>query len=146
MTLAEAKAALGADAVVDGIDQYPIRLHMDNVQIGSRKGTVSLYTKDNSDLVNSVTLGPEISSSLQDFSASIVFDDLKVMLIDKYGQPISYGKQPDPLGGRSSVMTTVVWSFPSTIITLTMFSDAQRHKGSVTVNYRQADKKALGTL
>jgi hypothetical protein len=152
MTVAEAKAVLGDEAVPENApDQhftYPTKLRLLNVQIGAGTGTVKIQTKQNSDLVCVVTLlaSPPAVEEIPG-ERPMLFDRLNGMLVEKYGTPkTSDRKSVRSLSGSDSIETTVFWSFPSTSITL-RWSEAPRfHVGYVSIEYKAVDKKALNTL
>jgi hypothetical protein len=71
----------------------------------------------------------------------LTFDSLKILLIEKYGQPNNEDRKVE---GRD-VNSIVVWTFPSTSISLRR-SETPEGIGSVLVNYSAVDKKALDVL
>ena len=152
MTVAEAKAALGDEATPEPApnphDTYPTKLRLRNVQIGLGTGTVNIQTKQDSDLVCVVTLlasPPAVEEAPGE--RAMLFERLKAMLIEKYGQPKASDRSPiASLSRTESVKTTVLWSFPSTSITLKWSDDAKYHVGYVSIEYKAVDKKALETL
>ena len=86
---------------------------------------VNVSTKRGSELTNGVHLS-NYSSTSHDF------DTIKALLIQKYGRPISEETKPDELNVS---VTTVLWSFPSTSIELSM----RNGKGVIFLDYIEAD-------
>lgn len=69
------------------------------------------------------------------------FDTLKELLIQKYGAPAS----DESSRNVNTQDRTVLWTFPSTSITL-FRSLYEARLGSITLRYRQTDRKALNAL
>jgi hypothetical protein len=154
MTVAEAKAALGNGAIPetgvgDPRDFYTVKLRLEKVQIGRVNAIVNIVTKKDSDFVCAVTLLPTIESTsvpTAHIQAPALFEDLKQMLIEKYGQPKTSGAVTDPGILSQGVRTTAFWSFPSTTITLIGEHSEKYHTGFVSVTYEPVDRKALDKL
>jgi hypothetical protein len=157
MTVAQATALLGDTVIPENapapnitmaaLDPYPAKLRLQDVQIGLEHGTVAIQTKQNSDVVWVVTLlaSPPAEETYPGRRAD-VFDSLHEMLIEKYGSPTIFDRKSFASSGSSeNIVTTVVWTFPSTYITL-KWRDGAYHVGYVSIEYRAVDKKALDTL
>lgn len=69
------------------------------------------------------------------------FDTLKSLLTQKYGVPVG----DETTRNVNTRDRTVLWTFPSTSIVLTL-SQYETRLGSITLRYREADKKALDAL
>jgi hypothetical protein len=146
MTVQEAKTAYGSQAetstVVPGPSFTAIdRLTIPRINIGDAKATASIQTKRESDKVSSVAIqvGDEADTPTV---RSGNFDDTKKLLIEKYGQPKTEDRKPDSGYMRS----TVVWTFPSTSITLLLVESQRFDIGYVSISYEAVDKKALDAL
>ena len=102
-----------------------------------------IRTKQNSDKVCVVSLlASPVAVEEVPGARSQVFDGLKAMLAEKYGKP-TYS---DTKSEGTDIEFKVVWSFPSTSITLTLSDEARHHVGYVSVEYKAVDKKALDIL
>jgi len=155
MTVAEAKAVLGDAAILvnapDPNSLYPTKLRLQDVQIGLEQGDVTIQTKRNSDVVCVVTLlaSPPAEEKSPGRRAE-VFDSLHEMLVEKYGAPAIFDrKSVASIVANEDIVTKVVWSFPSTYITLRWSDDAwnaRHHVGYVSIAYKAVDRKALDTL
>ena len=66
------------------------------------------------------------------------FDTLKTLLIQKYGAPVTQETKLDDIGAH---VKTVLWTFPSTAITLSL-----REEKVIFLEYKMTDKKALDKL
>lgn len=106
------------------------------IKVGSTPLRVSFEFHDNK--LTDIDLGLEDD----DLPRSLAFDDLKQALIEKYGRPSdeSRTEAPDPF---PAVKHKVLWTFPSTSITLnfTEFGEGNETK-VIFVNYRPVDKGA----
>jgi len=125
MTLGEAKAAVGSDSV----------------DVGEVKLGVHLYAaRSEPDRYNALTkpiAEVELSTLL---AKSDDYNNLKTLLIQKYGKPISEDRKRD----GEATDSRSVWIFPSTIIRLGG-RDFQGHS-LVEVTYQPVDKKAKDAL
>jgi hypothetical protein len=146
MTVAEAKAALGDDAVVSTVVPGPNftlidRLTIKNVKIGDITASASIQTGRNSEVVCAVTIN---AAEMRDLASSRArtFDSLKRLLIEKYGAPKSEDRKPTGRG----VEMAAIWTLPSTSITLRWYEIPGSDLGFVTIEYRAVDKKALDVL
>jgi hypothetical protein len=146
MTIAEAKAAYGADVedsqIVPGPNFVEIdRLTIKAVEIGSIRATASIQTKRNSDKVNSVVVN--VAEVREDPGVRADrFDTVRTLLIQKYGTPKNEDRKPD----GDNLRTNVVWTFPSTSITLLWVEGRRYRHGYVTITYEAVDERSLDVL
>jgi hypothetical protein len=119
------------------------RIIVKGVRIGDiRTEEVAVQTARDSDAVTAVTIravGINETPSIR----SDAFATLKRLLIDKYGTPRNEDRKPS---GRGAIDSIVLWSFPSTPITLLWSETSGYGLGYVTVQYRAVDKKILDSL
>jgi hypothetical protein len=147
MTVEQVKAAYGAEAenstVVPGPNFIFIdRLTVPNVKIGELEMKASLQTPKGSDQIKQVSITLKAPLESPSFIRSGAFDRLKGLLIEKYGAPAN----EDRTAERSSIIKTLLWSLPSTTITL-IWSEGTRYElGYVELRYKAVDKKALDVL
>jgi len=149
MTVQQAKTAYGAQAEDSSLEPapapYPIdRFTVRGIQIAEFRAIAYVQTKRDSDKVSSVVVeigsqqdGPRVRSAH--------FDTAKKLLIEKYGQPKSEDRKLD--GDR--VNSQVIWTFPSTSITLQWVEQqgqAAFPLGYARINYEAVDKKSLDAL
>jgi hypothetical protein len=134
MTIAEARAAYNVTAEPE-VNEYWTILTLTSVEIGDIKWNASARVKRGQDGISGVSL---FSSE----PTSTSFDTLKALLIQKYGSPASTETKMGGLNGATKV-TTVLWSLPSTSIFLI---ENQWSRGTLTVDYKATDKKALDKL
>ena len=67
---------------------------------------------------------------------------IKALVIEKYGAPTNEDRTTE----RDSLIRTVLWSLPTTTITL-IWSESSRYQlGYVSLRYKAVDKKALDIL
>jgi hypothetical protein len=115
MTIAEARAA--------GL--------LEPVKIGDIAMKVDTFTKGDTDSIKRIQL-------YNFFSNQHDFDTLKTLLTQKYGASASQETKRDEINAR---ITTVLWTFPSTSILLTL-----REGKTLYLDYTATDKKALDKL
>lgn len=148
MRVDEAKVALGDQAKPESegspYTTYPSKLRLQGVQIGNETGYAQIQTRRESDLVCMVTLvaAPPGAEKTPGQRAAI-FEELKAMLVEKYGPPVNSDRKPS---GSGFVDATVTWIFPSTSIRLLWSDESKYHIGHVAIEYKSVDKKALDTL
>jgi len=145
MSVAEARAALGSQASEPTEESGPNvvlikRLLIENITIGDFLCKAALQTKRGSDAISAVTISLPSMRDPPDHRGH-VFDSLKRSLIEKYGQPKSEDRRAE--GG--DVESIILWTFPSTSITLRRV-EGSRGFGYVNIEYRAVDKKAIDAL
>lgn len=139
-SVADAKVALGDQASEPATEPNPRatlteKLVIKSLLVGDSQFRGSIFSKKGSDAVASVTIyakeirGPSLSRDL-------IFDSLKTLLIQKYGQPNSEDRRTT----RRDVDSIVVWVFPSTTISLRRSESLEGGLGSVLVNYSAMEK------
>lgn len=148
MTVAQAKRRFGADAAEPGDEykgsvgtRYPVRLIINNLDIGGLPCTATIETDRDTDSIASVTLKPGKAFQEHPQLRTSAFDQLKELLIQKYGKP----KIDDVRQENGNVNSKILWSFPSTIIELYR-SEGSYDLGYVLLTYHAVDKKALNAL
>jgi hypothetical protein len=147
MTVEQAKAAYGAEArdssVVPGPNFIFIdRITLPNVKIGDLEMEASLQTPKGSDQIRQVSISLKADMQAPSFVRSAAYDRLKALVIEKYGSPTNEDKTDE----RDKVVKTVLWSLPTTTITL-IWSEGSRYQlGYVSLTYKAVDKKALDAL
>jgi hypothetical protein len=148
MTVVQAKAVLGDTASAPEEEYNPNstmveRILVKGLHIGNLGVSASVYTMQNSEKIVAVTLN---ASDMHDPPAhrADVFSTLKTLLIQKYGTPKNENRGPD---GKGDVEQTVLWTFPSTTLTLTWYETEPRYAlGFVRIRYRAVDKDASSVL
>jgi hypothetical protein len=149
MTVGEAKTALGdqattSSAQVPGPNFADIeRLVIKNLAVSDLVGQCSIFAKRGSDVVTSVAIRfGEIRDDPSSRERS--FDELKRLLIEKYGQPKNEDRKVEPATVRGqTIISTVLWTFPSTSISLLRSESTAYGHGYVTVTYRQKEQTVL---
>lgn len=147
MTVEAAKAAYGAEAedstIVPGPNFIFIdRITLPNVKVGDLEMKASLQVPKGSDQIKQVSLSLKADMQAPSFMRSGAFERLKALLIEKYGAPTN----EDGTTEREHLVKTVLWSLPTTTITL-IWSESSRYQlGYVSLRYKAVDKKALDTL
>ncbi len=134
MTVAQAKSEYGDQAQSSddegSVDaKYVQKLVIKSFAVGDVRMRVSIETRPNSDLVKQVGLmmaGPSDTAS-----AGFAYNYLKGSLTQKYGPPAIQGKDTEP----------VIWSFPSTVIRLSI-----SEYWGVFLDYTATDQKARDAL
>lgn len=144
MSVADAKATLGDQATVSTVVPGPNftdieRLTISNLPVGEDLvGRCGIQTKRNSDAVTSIQI--RFGQVRDDPSTrERAFDILKRLLIEKYGSPKNEDRKAEP----EDIKSTVLWTFPSTSITLLRSESTRYGLGYLTVTYRAAEKNIL---
>jgi hypothetical protein len=119
MTVEQAKAAYGAEAedsaVVPGPNYIFIdKLTLPNVKIGDLEMTASLQVPKGSNQIKQVTLSLKADMQAPTSVRSWAFERLKALVIGKYGAPANQ----DTATVSDDLIKTVLWSLPTTTITL----------------------------
>jgi hypothetical protein len=147
MTVEEARAIYRTEAqestTVPGPNfSFVDRLTVPKVKIGDMDMEASLQTPRGSDQIRQVSLTLNSDIQAPSFVRRGAFEQLKGLVIEKYGAPANEDRTTD----RRSVISTLVWSLPSTTITLIWSEDVKYQLGYVTLKYKAVDKKALEAL
>lgn len=147
MTVEQAKEAYGAEAedstVIPGPNFIFIdRITLPNVKIGDLEMRASLQTPKGRDQIMQISLSLKADIRSPSFVRSGAFERLKALVIEKYGAPTNEDRTTE----RNNVIKTLLWSLPTTTITL-IWSESSRYElGYVALRYKAVDKKALDVL
>lgn len=147
MTVVEARSALGDQASKPTEKPGPNfilidRIIINRLDIGSLKVRAAVMTNRDSEVISAVRIEAAMGHDPQVPARGDIFTNLKTMLIEKYGSPKNEDRKTD----KGDIDSTVLWSFPSTSITLAWTEVPQYDLGYITINYKAVDKKALGVL
>lgn len=112
-------------------------IFLDSVEVGDIKMKVTVQAGYKSTKVVSVQLA-DLNGASGTGNGVRNFDTLKTLLIQKYGTPVNQETKIDDIGAH---ITTVLWTFTSTSILLTL-----REQKVIYLEYGATDKKALGVL
>jgi hypothetical protein len=130
MTLGDAKKAIG------GIDK--IKIGKLDLGITLSAGAEVPQSDRYNDMDKSIA-EVELSCVVPDYPLQN-YEDLKLLLIEKYGTPTSDDSKPD----GSVTVHRASWVFPSTVIVLNM--RVLRSSGFLELTYQPANKKAVDAL
>jgi hypothetical protein len=112
-----------------GIDPIEIgTIKMTDITVQAGYGSTKVVSVQLADFAGATGRGNGISD----------FDTLKTLLIQKYGSPANQETKRDDIGAS---VTTVLWTFPSTSILLSL-----RERSVIYLEYKATDKKALDKL
>jgi hypothetical protein len=144
MTLDEVRAAYGdrasdSTAVPGPNFVYIDRLTIKNVTVSDIEMLASIQTKRNSERISSVELGMVADVTGPRREREYAFVTFKSLLIAKYGTADNEDAERQP----RAVVKTLLWSLPSTSITLIWNEGTDYQFGYVTVRYRQIEKNPL---
>jgi hypothetical protein len=133
MTITEARTAYDAVAEPRRNDAWTL-LELKPTKMGDVEMGVQVGARQGTERISEVTLwsyfGLPSSASL---AGPRDFDTLRMMLIQKYGQPAS---EEEKRGENSHLIKTVLWTFPSTSILLKLEQSASLpNLGTIYLDY-----------
>jgi hypothetical protein len=148
-TLTNAKALLGPEAhevvekpPVQGTPKlgYRARLGIDGMSIGGIKCSVLISTPNDSDKIIAVQLSSADNLTDNLGARASEFQTFMTLLTEKYGAPKIHTRI------EQFENETVMWTFPSTTITLAWQEDRFLKIGAVTIEYKATDRISLDRL
>jgi hypothetical protein len=133
MTIAEARSAYGIVSKAESNSDWTL-LTLNPVKIGDIKLSVQVGAKPPGEKITLVRLWLYFGLPTAPSSAGPQdFDTLRIMLIQKYGQPSS---EETKRGENFRLMKSVLWTFPSTSILLALEQSASLpNLGSIYLDY-----------
>jgi hypothetical protein len=141
MDAAAVKTAYGAEAqnVSERIgDILTNEIRIANIEVGKIRMEASIPVPK-SGSIEFIYLNPEEDLQTSTNMRSFVFETLKVLLIEKYGMPVDR----DSKNESRRVVRSVLWTFPSTAITLTWSEYRENNIGHVNIQYKPVNKNPL---
>ncbi len=143
MTIADVRAAYNAQSQAE-TNEYWTNVTLDPVKVGDISMKASAGAKHGSERVTQVRLWLSFGLPSDPATAGFHdFDTLRTLLIQKYGSPINEETKRE----YGDPVKTVLWTFPSTSITLKLDQKASApNLGTITLQYMATDKKALDVL
>jgi hypothetical protein len=149
MTVAEAKSALGnqvSEAIERPSDDGNLigKAVINDVRIGDITARLTIQTRKNSDVVSGLevmAVGPDPSDGFVSTASTTLerFLKLRAFLTKEHGSPKSEDRNRSDNQGH--ILSSVVWRFPSTLITLLSTETAGLRIGYVKVQYAATDEK-----
>jgi hypothetical protein len=138
MTLAEARSAYDVKTQPEGSDNWTL-LTLNPVKIADIQMGVQVAARHGSEKITSVRLWSYFGLPSSAPSAGPQdFDALRGMLIQKYGPPAS---EEAKRGENFRLVKTVLWTFPSTSILMTLEQSASLpNLGNITLDYTATGK------
>jgi hypothetical protein len=133
MTIAQARSAYGIEAQPESKDNWTL-LDLKPVKAGGVEMGVQVGARQGSQKISLVRLWSFFGlPSSAPLAGPQDFDALKTMLIEKYGPP---AKEEARRGENFRLLKTVLWTFPSTSVVLTLEqSSSLPNLGSIFVEY-----------
>ena len=117
MTIAEVRAAYATDAKPESKDDWTL-LQLNPVKMGTVEMTVEVGARQSAGKITSVRLWSYFGiPSAAPTAGPQDFDTLKAFLTEKYGRPAN---EESRHGENFRLIKTVLWTFPSTSILLTL--------------------------
>ncbi len=138
MTIAQARSAYGIATQPESKDNWTL-LDLKPVKVGAIEMGVQVGARQGRQKITLVRLWSFFGlPSSPPLAGPQDFDTLKTMLIQKYGSPAS---EEAKRGENFRLLKTVVWTFPSTSILLTLEqSSSLPNLGNIFVEYAEVDK------
>jgi hypothetical protein len=138
MTLAEARSTYDVKTQPESSDDWTL-LTLNPVKIGDIQMGVQVAARHGSAKITSARLWSYFGLPSSAPSAGPQdFDALKAMLIQKYGPPAS---EEAKRGENFRLLKTVLWTFPSTSILMTLEQSASLpNLGNIILDYTATDK------
>ena len=133
MTIAEARAAYGTDAKPESKDDWTL-LQLNPVKMAAVEMSVEVGARQGAEKITSVRLWSYFGiPSAAPMAGPQDFDALKAFLTEKYGHP---AKEDSRRGENFRLIKTVLWTFPSTSILMTLEQSASLpNLGYIDVDY-----------
>jgi len=147
MTVEQAKSAYGDQVedstIVPGRNFVVIdRLTVPNVKIGDVEMSASLQTPRGGDQITQISISLKADMQAPMLLRTHAFQRLKELLIEKYGRVTNEDRTTE----RDDLTNTLLWSLPSTTISLIWRESTRYQLGYVSLIYKAVDKKALDAL
>lgn len=145
MTTDQAATALGTTASrtpEHSSTGYIEKLAVPHLDIAGLKMLASIEALNGEDAITLVILNLRSDSLGSEIERHHAFDTLKPLLIEKYGAP----KSEEQLVRGNDVVHAAHWTFPSTLIKLTWTEGRRWGTGTVSLEYRAVDQKAIKAL
>jgi hypothetical protein len=133
MTMAQVRSAYGVEAQPGNQGEWTL-LDLPSVKIADVELGVQVGARRPSEKITSVRLWSFFGlANSPPTAGSQNFDTLRTALIQRYGQP---DKEETKRGENFRLMKSVLWTFPSTSILLTLEqSDSLPNLGNIYLNY-----------
>jgi hypothetical protein len=138
MTLADARSVYGVDSKPESSDSWTL-LNLNPVKVGDIEMGVQAGARHGGEKIVLVRLSSFFGlPSSAPLAGPQDFDTLETTLIQKYGHPAN---EEETRGENSHLIKTVLWTFPSTSILLTLEQSASLpNLGNIYLDYSATDK------
>lgn len=135
-TFADVRAVYGTQRPIDTYAQW-LSLQLPSVTVDGIALAPTVSAKKGSDRISLISLGEGFGLPESEPQAGPAdFETIKASLIQKYGSPAETTQGRE----RSMEITTLLWVFPSTSISLEMQHNKPERFGTITIRYRPIEK------